>query len=603
MNVRPASPRAPSGRERAASAGLYAAFALAVFTAQGSQPLLGGDHLTYFRLADDIRAACPGGDYWREANSVRSYGVLLAYLHGLTGSHVLSMKLVLAVFTVLYLLAAERFFALFAARRGHAVLFALLSAFAVSFGIASWGVTDSTALLPRTLVAPFVMLAAWAWFRFDGRPAKYLVFPVLVVASTLHLSAFYLIGVLLLVEAADFALLRRCRVDRQVAALAGALALSAATLLALEFAGVSSRVIGIQVPELLRSFGLPVRNLEVGRTARCEPPRAPAVPAPAVAAPAPMASGAAPVATLPPPVSAPRPLTAQEAWALELSLRPWRNMPLPWVNVANALSSFALILALALAGIATAVRRGLAREDRLMLLFLLCVPAFALGPQTLLWILRSFTSIYPATIEEVRALGLLMIPSLYFVLVLFRALAERGAVVACAAVAAGVVALPLVMKNLPIAAREGLLGIAMATGAVDRANPPAVANARSALGIAAETAPLYYATEGVRAWLAASTPPGARILTDRDDLLLLRGREVVGTRQIEAITYYATPEQARIFQQAARAIRERDGARVIELAREAGASYAVVPWRAAGAAYADDRFSVLAIAPAARSAP
>src|SRR5512147_2668853 len=97
-----------------ASALLYAAFAMAVFAVQGSQPALGSDHLSYFQLADSIAAACPQGDYWRETNSIRTFGVLLAYLHQWTGSHVLSMKLVLAAFTILYLLAAELFFGLFA---------------------------------------------------------------------------------------------------------------------------------------------------------------------------------------------------------------------------------------------------------------------------------------------------------------------------------------------------------------------------------------------------------------------------------------------------------------------------------------------------------
>src|SRR5689334_3603732 len=139
------------------SLALYALFAVAVFVAQGAQPLLGPDHLTYFQIADSLIAACPAGDYWRESDSVRNFAILLAYLHPMTGSHVLSMKLVLVVNTVLFLLAAELFFGLFARERWQAVLFAMTSAFAVSFGVASWGVTDSTALLPRTLVAPLLM--------------------------------------------------------------------------------------------------------------------------------------------------------------------------------------------------------------------------------------------------------------------------------------------------------------------------------------------------------------------------------------------------------------------------------------------------------------
>ena len=68
--------------------------------------------------------------------------------------------------------------------QGIGSLVAAIAAFAVSFGIASWGMTDSAALLPRTLVAPVIMLCAWWWLRFDGRAIRYLVFPILILASS-----------------------------------------------------------------------------------------------------------------------------------------------------------------------------------------------------------------------------------------------------------------------------------------------------------------------------------------------------------------------------------------------------------------------------------
>jgi hypothetical protein len=60
------------------------------------------------------------------------------------------------------------------------------------------------------------------------------------------------------------------------------------------------------------------------------------------------------------------PATAEEAWKIELTLRPWRNMPLPMVNLANMLSSSALILLLAGAGLITAWRAGPTSHDRMM---------------------------------------------------------------------------------------------------------------------------------------------------------------------------------------------------------------------------------------------
>src|SRR5262250_2092299 len=92
---------------------LYSGFALAVFMVQGHHPLLGPDHVTYIELADSIAEARPAGDYWRETNSVRFYGVVLAYMHPWTGSHVLSMKVLLAVLTVLFLFSVELLFSLF----------------------------------------------------------------------------------------------------------------------------------------------------------------------------------------------------------------------------------------------------------------------------------------------------------------------------------------------------------------------------------------------------------------------------------------------------------------------------------------------------------
>lgn len=576
-----------------ASALLYAAFAAAVFVVQGSQPTLGSDHLSYFQLADSMLASCPQGDYWRETTSTRSFGVLLAYLHGWTGSHVLSMKLILGAFTVFYLLAAELFFSIFAGARWQAVLFAVLSAFAVSFGISSWGVTDSTALLPRTLVAPLVMLSAWLWFRFDGRPARYLAFTLLVLASLLHLSAFYMIGVLVLVEIWDVVALREEGAGRRVPAFVGGLALAVATLFALEYAGVSSKMIGVHIPDMLRSVGIKVDNLDNRPPHQCRKSAGP-TPADAALPPPRLSSVAAPAAAQSPPP----PLSAKEAWAVELSLRPWRNMPLPMVNVANALSSSALIILLAVAGLVSARRAGFTRVDRLMLAMFVAVPLFALGPQTVLWVLRSFMPVYPATIEEVRALGLIMIPALYFVLRLFRRVLEAGgprAPLKAAAVALAVVALPLFMKSLPAWAREGILSAMATVRVVDPSSAPGMANARTALGLSAASAPFYYSTQGVREWLARNTPPGARILTNRDDLILLRERVIVGTRQVGATAYYATQEEARLFLETSQAMAARDAKRVSELARAYGADYVVLPWPLEGALFSDPNFSVLRV--------
>ena len=549
------------------------AFAAAVYVVQGSAPSLGPDHLGNLGLADSIRASHPDGDYWRETNSVRFFGVLLAYLEAWTGSHVLSMKIVLAVSTVLYLLAAELFFRCFTEARWQAVLFALLSAFSVSFGFTSWGLTDSTALRPHTLVAPLVMLSMWFWFRFDGRPVMYLAFSVLALGSLMYVSTFYALGVLVLVEAWDFVALRKMRIDRLFPALLGGLLLAGTLLAALEYVGVSITNAGSLVPGLLRSVGVDIPQVNPGTfpLLRMAP------------------TAAAPVIPI---------MTASEAWAVELSLRPWRNMPLPLVNVANALASSALILFLAVAGIVAARHRGFTRADRLMLAMFFAVPIFAFGPQTVLWILRSFAPVHPVAYEEVMALSLIMIPALYFVLGLFRRILESKrprAQLEAGAVVVAVLALPLVMKNLPHWAREGILSTVTAWHIVDTGNASRVASVRSALGLSASAPPTYYATQGVREWLARNTAPGARILTDRDDMILLRDRVILGPRVLDAYIFTATALRAGLFQRTSRAMQARDTDRVREIAESCDADFAVVAWRVDGAAYSDDAFSVIAV--------
>jgi hypothetical protein len=612
---------------------LYVGFAAAVFVIHGTRPLLSPDHLSYIQLADSIMASCTSGDYWRETNSNRSFGVLLSYLHSWTGSHILSMKIVLAVFTVLYLLSAELFFGLFSRTRWQAVLFAVVSGFAVSFGIASWGITDSTALLPRTLVAPIILVSMWVWIRYYDRPLKYLVFPLLILGSLLHLSTFYLAGVLAILEVWDFVVLRRMRVDGRVFAFAGGLVLAVVLQFTLESFAISSQIIGIQVPYLFRSVGIDIPNADARDASTCstdvaqgsstgagqassEPAAAPlgqaGDPKPRNAtAGAKAASGVAEGGRPPEALAQETPSTAvaaadrpgralavnsaKEAWAVELSLRPWRNMPLPMVNVANAVASSALILMLAMGGLIREARAGFSRVDRFMAAMFVVVPLFAFLPQTILWGLRSFMSIYPATIEEVRAINLVMVPALYFVMRLFMRVLHGGGPhqrLRATAIIFAVIALPLIMKATPLWARERVLTAMTDLRIVDQGRSSSIVNARSALGLSTGIS-LYYSTQRVREWLQANTPSQARILTDRDDMILLRDRVVVGPRQTVVKAFDATLERTEFFLQLTRAMEARDTARLRELARACSADFVVVPWRADGALYVDDDFSVI----------
>jgi hypothetical protein len=556
------------------SLALYSAFALAVFIAQGSHPPLGPDHVTYMELADSIAESRPEGDYWRETNSVRFYGVVLAYMLPWTGSHVLSMKHLLTALTVPFLFSAELLFGLFTGSKWQAVLFAIVSAFAVSFGAAAWGVTDSTALLGRTMVAPIILLCFWYWFRYRYRLHKYLVFPLLICASLLHLSTFHVIGVLVLFELWDFAANRKFRVDSRAAAFLASLVAAAGLLYIFEVDGVSVRVFSGILPRLFGAASFETPQVGVSRI--------------------PLGMGdrlwSGPTSILP----------AAQAWALELSLRPWRNMPVPLVNVANMLSSYALIFLLALTGMLRARRGGFTSTDRDMVALFVAVVMFSFLPQTAMWILRSFTEIYPATMEEVRAVSLVMIPSLYFILRLFRSSLERdhpARKLFASAIVLGTIALPLGMKSMPYSARETLLSVMTTIRIVDAGDPASLNNARSALGISHEL-PFYYSTEQTIEWFRANTSPAARILTDRDEFVLLREWEIIGPRQVAAVPPrwgIELPEMGEVFFRTKEALRSGDPAKVRELALKYGADYAVVPWRVPGAIYIDDYYSVIAL--------
>jgi hypothetical protein len=226
---------------------------------------------------------------------------------------------------------------------------------------------------------------------------------------------------------------------------------------ALESFAISNQIIGIQVPYLFGSVGIDIPYAEARDASTCstdepqssstgpghagsEPAAAPLsqagdsksrnAMAGAKAASAFAEGGRAPEALAQeapsrPIAAADRPgralavHDAKEAWAVELSLRPWRNMPFPMVNVANAVLPSALILMLATAGVMREARAGFSRVDRFMAAMLVVVPLFAFLPQTILWGIRSFMSIYPATIEEVRAINLVIVPALYFGMRLF----------------------------------------------------------------------------------------------------------------------------------------------------------------------------------------
>ena len=552
---------------------LYAVFACAVFVALGDHPLLGSDHISYMSQADSIRTDHPGGDYWQSLNSVHNEGVILAYLYPSTGNHVQSMKLFLALLTIPYLLTFELLLHCFTQSKAKAILFTLLAGFSLSFGVGSWGVTDSVAMLNRTLVMPAIFLILRFYLIHFENPWRYLSYPLLVFAALLHLSAFHFFGVLLVMEAWDFIITRRCRPDWMLASFAVAFVVAAGIQIGLERTGLSPNLTGFLASSAPTEAASPSQPQGSGHQ--------------------PQAAGQ--------PQAVGRTQSLSEAWRTELELRAWRNMPLPLANWANIFSSYALIFLLTLSGIIVQKRYGFSKLDQRMLAFFVAVPVVAFGPQTALWLVRGFLPIPPINIEEIRTISFIMIPSIYFIFRLFEFAVQRkrGPVLGCAIVVV-FVALPLGMKSLSSSARENILVTAIHVKLLDSSNESQVQNARSALGISYDY-PYYYSTLGVRQWLAENPQAFNKLLSDRDELMLLN-RPIVGPRQVaaaptESLSGMETERLTKAFLETKAALRSRDLTAVMQVGRNYGADITVVPWKVANALYQDSYFSVVRVIP------
>lgn len=561
---------------------------MAVFLIQGQQPILTPDILTYTKVADQIIQKQVGGEYWHEWNSVRGLGVLLAFLKQYTGSHIISLKVILLLNTLLYFPAYELLASLYITTYWKRLIFTLISGMAVSFGVASWGLTDYMALASRTLAAPWIILTFWIFFRFNRQWGRYVAFPLLVLVSLLHLSAFHALGVLIATELLEWVFLRHCTIDLRIPYFVASLAISFGLLLFLESTGKSMDATNF-VKWLINPVGL--------RTGQAKPLTAQEAKE--------THSGGWPHSLNPSPaqkvyVEQPFRYTPAMAWEVELQVRGWRNMPIPLVNVANMLSSFLLIAALAALGAWETRVRGMRPFDKLMLCFALGTICAALGLQTFMWILRNLRAVYPMNFEEIRSLSLLMVPALYFAYRLFdqglsRPVGYSPTTRFRTAICVGLIAFPLFMKSLTPATKEFLLRMMTSIRIVDGKNEASLENARQALGIAHQFR-YYYDTRDLARWLTTHTGPKTLVLTDRDDLLD-DNVPIIGTRQQAAL---ANPAQhpdwyKQAFLATKTAIDSGSTAKVLEAATKYGATYAVVPWADSSGIYHDRNFTVLLV--------
>ena len=531
---------------------LYFAFAAAVYLVHGAEPELSIDHIAYFKLTDEIHAQHPAGDYWRAFDALHGYAILIAYLSDLTASKITSLKLLLAGMTVAYLFAFEQLAFFFTNSRPFSVLFSLLSALFVSFGASFWGMTDFAASLHRTLVVPFFVLILWFFLRFRDSPWRYAAYPLLVALSLLHLSTYHVLLVLLAFEPIDWLFLRRGRLDRRLGFFAAGLvaALIVGKLIAISGLGFTS-FLGDSFSRVWREKGT---------------------------------------------------LSPAEAWSIELYAFPWRNMPLPVSTLANQLLSYGVICALTVAGaIVTRRREGWTPLDRVMLAFAAAVLAAAYGPQTLIWGLREHFPIYPINFEEVRAINLIMIPSLYFVsrlvMTLWRDGGWRHRAVAAAAVILFAVQPVMVLRALPVSWRVALLERMTTAGVIRKEDTFRMLYARQYLGLAREGPRFYYSARGLLDWLGRNALPNDRLLTDHNEFRVA-GLEVVGAFQnvvSTGLTQASRREWKRELDAVTAALASHDIVEVSRVAKSLDATLVIVPWPEPEALYQDENFSVLRV--------
>jgi hypothetical protein len=526
---------------------VYSVFALVVYFLHGPEPGLSVDHIAYFRMANEIMAAHPDGSYWRDIAVIRSYGVLMAYLHPWTGSHIASLKLILGVTTVLHLLSFELLMTLFTDSKRRAMLFSLLAVVSVSFGASFWGVTDFSASLNRGLAMPFFIAVVWFTLRYIDTPWRHLAYSILALLSILHLSAYYLIAVLALgylVEAG----MDKFRDRRSLGYFLGGILLAYATQKFLALAGLTNvHYVGVTL-----NFGGEV--------------------------------------------------TSAEAWEVELFALPWRNMPLPFTTILTIAASYGVILLLAVSGAVQCYRRGLTRIDQFMLIFAAAAIIGSYGLQTSLWMLRQFTTVYPLNFEEVRIINFIMIPSLYFVFRLYSHYRDE-AVASTRRIAPPLIVLLVLLQPImllrvsPGAVREWIYATALESGLIRKDDTLRQIYARQTLGLDRDQERYYYSVRNLLDWLRQNVSKEARILTDLNEVELV-GANIVGAhigflrkdiRSRERLEWMTGVHDTQA------AFASHDLAQVTVVARKYGATLAIVPWPVQDALYQDAKYSVIRI--------
>lgn len=593
-------PSAPSGGwNRVWPILLFPFFAFSVYLIHGHQPPIGPDHIAYINLANDIIAMQPTGNYQASWTSSTGLSVVMAYLLPYTGSHVSSLKVILAANTIFFLWFFYGFVGIFCRSDPIRALICCVSAMSVSFGVTSWGLTDSAALLARSLALPWIIACLWLYFGRYHSWQRYLAMPLLVVVSTLHLGSFHVLGAIGTLEILDWLFIRRRKFSYRVPMFIGSVICSFAVLGLLERTGKSLPLISAVVLWQIHPPGATGSEQKTDNTDL----------------PAPTSGGKLnPLLsrdTIPTDTAvksteatkkiAPLPYTPTTAWQLELTMRSWRNMPLPLINLVNIVSSSVLIISLSVYGyINVRRRRALNELDHAFSLFAVAVVIFAFLPQTAMWILRNLRPVFPLNFEEIRTLSWLMLPCIYFS---YRLFAEGSLIWPRfqsttrnrMLVALAFLALPLTLKSFTYGVREQLFKASTFLNVVDSTDQKKIENARQALGISHKHV-YYHDIQPLRIWAETHLPPNSIFLTNRDDLFDSK-LHLVGTRQ-QAVLANPQDDPAALmanFEFTRQAMESRDLPALLTIARKLGATHVLVLWTQEDFVYQDDRFSIVAV--------
>ena len=558
---------------------VYISFAAFVYLAHGAEPELSIDHVAYFKMAKSILGNHPDGSYWKEINSTKSYAVLMAYAYGVTGSHILSLKWILAGLTVLHLYAFQLIMSLFTPDCWKQILFSLLGAFYVSFGATFWGVTDFSASLNRTAVLPLILFAIWFFIKKWDSPVKNIIFPLLMVGSIIHLSVYYIIGVLALMEMSSLVIEQRFRLNTRMFSFILMLAVTVflQTLISQSSLGTGSYISQAATQGVSRI----VQNQATTDNAT---------------------QGVNRIVQNQATTDNVTILSPQAAWGVELYAFPWRNMPLPIATLITMFSSVSFIFLLAVLGLRKCIQNRLQKLDWIIIYFAMSILIMAYGLQTTLWLCRSWLPVYPINFEEVRVINFIMIPFLYFIFRVFddqlanKTLPSYGS---AALIVIAVIIQPItIIRTLPNNIKNIIIQKAFDLGVINPGDSLRLLYARQYLGIAGQDGRrFYYSALGILGWLKENAQPSDRVLTDLNEIHLLNLHSIgnfnaMVDMQIKSRDRYdwmvAVKEIGDILSR-------HDTKEVVELAKKYQANLAIVPWEVKGAVYSDNNYSVIRI--------